>query len=134
MMTNFTPGLKRFGKSTLSIAVILKIATSLTGCATTEVVTVGENPSHVDAGPKVFEVQGFVQGVKSDGTLILVRHETIEGYMPSMTMPFFVKDPKEVVDLEEGHAIRFIFTINGRQSYISNIVKIEPGNIHLPSP
>lgn len=118
----------------MTAAATLAIAAGLIGCATTEVVTVGENPTQDDAGPKVFEVQGFVQGVKSDGTLILVRHETIEGYMPSMTMPFFVKDPKEVMELEEGHAIRFIFTINGRQSYISNIVKIESGDVHISSP
>ncbi len=133
-MTNFTPGLERIGKFTLTVAATLVVAAGLIGCATTGAVAVGEKSAEVNVGPRVFHVRGFVQGVKSDGTLILVRHETIEGYMPSMTMPFFVRDPQEVMDLREGEAIRFVYTINGRESYISNVVRIEPGDIHLPSP
>ena len=133
-MTNFTPGLERIGKFTLTVAATLAVAAGLIGCTTTGAVSGGENSAQVNVGPRVFHVRGFVQGVKSDGTLILVRHETIEGYMPSMTMPFFVKDLQEVMDLQEGEAIRFDYTINGRESYISNVVKIEPGDIHLPSP
>lgn len=133
-MTNFTPGFKRLGKLALTVAATLAVAAGLIGCATAGEVAGGKNSAEVNTGPKVFEVQGFVQGVKSDGTLILVKHETIEGYMPSMTMPFFVRDPQEVMDLREGEAIRFVYTINGRESYISNVVKIEPGDIHLPSP
>ncbi len=134
MMTNFTPGLEKPGKFALTVAATVAVAAGLIGCATAGTVAGGENSAEVNVGPKVFQVRGFVQGVKSDGTLILVRHETIEGYMPSMTMPFFVKDPQEVMDLREGEAISFVYTINGRESYISNVVKIEPGDIHLPSP
>ena len=134
LITNFTAEYKRIGIFALKTAAIVAVAAGMTGCFTTGTGAGGENTVEVDAGPRVFHVRGFVQGVKSDGTLILVRHETIEGYMPSMTMPFFVKDPQEVMDLREGEAIRFEYTINGRDSYISNVVKIEPGDIHLPSP
>jgi len=74
---------------------------------------------------QVFQVRGVVQGVQSDGAMIMVAHEEIPGYMMAMTMPFFVKNPVEVLGIEKGQKIQFELVIDGNNAAIRNVRRLE---------
>ena len=61
-----------------------------------------------------------------------IEHEDIPGFMPSMTMPFEVRDEKEIADLKIGDAIAFRLNVTQRDSWIDRVEKIDSGR--SPSP
>ena len=54
--------------------------------------------------------------------------------MPSMMMPFEVRDEKEIASLKLGDAISFRLNVTQRDSWIDRIQKIDAGQLHLPAP
>lgn len=80
---------------------------------------------------KKFTLRGIVKGKKKDGSMIMIQHETIPGFMMSMTMPFFVKDPQEVMTLAEGDGIECDYYVNGNESHISKVKRIDPSTVHV---
>src|ERR1035438_813037 len=54
-----------------------------------------------------FTAKGTVMELKPDGRTVVIRHEAISNYMAAMTMPFKVKDPKELAGLRRGDEISF---------------------------
>ena len=54
--------------------------------------------------------------------------------MPSMTMPFEVRDDKEIANLKIGDAISFRLNVAQRDSWIDRIQEIDAGQLHLPTP
>jgi len=73
--------------------------------------------------PRSFLVKGVVTQVKADSKTIVVRHEAISNYMDAMTMPFKVKEPKELVGLQTGDEISFRLLVTSKESWIEGIVK-----------
>ena len=58
-----------------------------------------------------YTLQGQVLSVTADQQQATIKHEDIKGFMPAMTMPYKVKDAKELEgvaagDLINGHAGR----------------------------
>lgn len=66
---------------------------------------------------RVFNVTGVVASGLQNGT-IRIAHEDIPGFMPAMTMPFYVSDPAEAAALQPGDVVEFKFTV-GEQSRAS---------------
>lgn len=61
------------------------------------------------AEEQVFEVKGVVRGPVVEGT-VLIEHEEIDGFMPAMTMPFYLgeNEPKTRIDFGDTVSFRFV--------------------------
>lgn len=55
---------------------------------------------------KFFTVRGVVKALQPTDRIAVVQHETIPGFMESMTMEFPVKNPEEFAKLQVGQQIR----------------------------
>ena len=81
-----------------------------------------------------YEVRGIVrQPLNTEGEIV-VEHEDVPGLMPSMTMPFKVRDAAEAKDLKPGDGISFTLSVGGSSAFISQIRKIDPASVKLPTP
>lgn len=60
-------------------------------------------------GPREFRVRGVVRGDYQDG-MITIEHEAIPGFMPAMTMPFYVS-AEEGRALQPGMRVEFRFIV-----------------------
>jgi protein SCO1/2 len=106
------------------ITALLWLASAIVGCHRTERPS-GDTPRH-------YEARGIVRGLAPDRRTIDVEHEDIRGFMPSMTMPLAVRDPKEIVDLKIGDAILFRLNVTDEDVWIDNVRKIAADQVHLP--
>src|SRR6267378_4321680 len=84
----------------------------------------GEAVTPPNTHQKIFEVKGVVISVKPKEKSIEIKHEEIPGYMPAMTMPFDVKDTKELAGLAEGDSISFRMLVTDTEGWIDQIRKI----------
>jgi protein SCO1/2 len=64
------------------------------------------------ASDRVYTVRGIVRAPFQDGT-ISIQHEEIPGFMPAMTMPFYV-DATEAKQLSAGDRVEFEFHVGER--------------------
>ncbi len=87
-----------------------------------------------EKAPYRYEVRGLVRGLPPDHKTIDVEHEDIPGFMPSMTMPFEVRDGKEIANLKLGNAISFRLNVTQGDSWIDHVRKIDSALLHLPAP
>ena len=81
-----------------------------------------------------YEARGIVRGFSPDHRTINVEHEDIRGFMPSMTMPFSVRDPRDIARLNIGDAISFRLTVTDQDSWIDQMKRIAGEEVRLPTP
>jgi protein SCO1/2 len=112
--------------SSLSAAVTLCALLVLVACNRSAQTDNANSSRHYDA-------RGIVRGFAPDRRTIDVEHEDIRGFMPSMTMPFSVQNPKQIAGFEIGDAISFRLTVTDSDSWIDQIRKIDIGEVHLPA-
>jgi len=72
-----------------------------------------------------YEAVGVIVGVKSDGRVLVVDHEKIEGFMDAMQMPFELDDAKLGAGLKKGDTVRFTVSEKAGGWPITKIKKIE---------
>ena len=58
--------------------------------------------------------------------MIKIEHEEIPNYMPSMTMPFNIKNKAQVEGIKIGDKISFKFNVGKSYSWIDEIVILNP--------
>ena len=102
---------------------LLSVALALGGCSRSQ-------PD--DPNARAYEVRGIVRAFAPDRSTIDVQHEDIPGFMPSMTMPFTVKEQKEIAGLGIGDAISFRMTVTDKDLFIDRVKKIGVGDVRLP--
>ncbi|MEN9546620.1 MAG: hypothetical protein RLZZ356_1352 [Verrucomicrobiota bacterium] len=96
------------------------IAFGLIGCKQ-------EPPAPVAAGaspeetPREYSVRGVVRRVEPERRSVVVKHDEIPGFMPAMTMPFDVKEPKELQGLKPGDRITFRMLVTTNDGWIDHI-------------
>lgn len=56
---------------------------------------------------QTWTVQGVVRAVIPEINVLVITHEELQGFMPSMTMGFRVQDSRLYQNIEVGDAIRF---------------------------
>ena len=56
---------------------------------------------------QVFTGQGVVRGLLPELNVVILTHEDIAGFMPSMTMGFQIQDPQRLVAAQVGDLVRF---------------------------
>jgi protein SCO1/2 len=104
-------------------ALIVCLALALPGC---------ERSTNRGEAAQHYETRGIVRGFSPDRRTIEIEHENIPGFMPSMTMPFSVRDQKEIVDLRTGDAISFRMTVTEKDFWIDRVHKINRNAVQLP--
>ena len=83
-----------------------------------------ESSSVTTTNEQTFQVKGVVQELKPDGKTVVIRHEEIPGYMPAMTMPFEVRNPKELLGLKPGDVISFRMVVTAKEGWIEQVTKL----------
>jgi protein SCO1/2 len=81
---------------------------------------------------RLYPLQGQVQSIDAPRKLVILKHEEIKGFMPGMTMPYEVEDPKVLDTLAPGDLIDSTLMVFGGGARIKNIKKV--GSAPLPSP
>lgn len=104
-------------KPYLIFALILPV---VFGCGSPDPVAGGEQ-----GGTQVFEVTGRITSIPADRETMVIAHEEISGFMPAMTMPFYLLDASTAEGLEPGDAIRFRYVVEERRSWIEEIERID---------
>jgi protein SCO1/2 len=74
------------------------------------------------ATEKHYDLKGKVVTVEKDTHLVNVAHEDIKDYMPTMTMPFSVKDDWVFEVLVPGDHISATLVVDGTQSWLEDVV------------
>jgi protein SCO1/2 len=80
---------------------------------------------------QMFFVKGVVKELKPDGKTVIIDHETIPNYMEKMTMPFDVKDPKELAGLSTNDQVHFRLVVTPDDGWIDQVTKV---GFVLPAP
>jgi len=75
---------------------------------------------------QIFRVKGVVISVKPKEKSIEIKHEEVPGYMPAMTMPFDVRDTKELAGIQAGDAVSFRLLVTDTEGWIDQIRKLIP--------
>src|SRR5215467_5148664 len=96
---------------------------SLTGLLVWARVHGGQLPKGNGGGTNAvaFLARGVVRELKADGKTIVIEHEAISNYMAAMTMPFKVKDSKELADIRFGDQVSFRLQVTETESWIDRI-------------
>lgn len=87
--------------------------------------------SSSSSGPaKTYTMQGQVLSVAPERKEAVVRHEEIPGFMEAMTMPYYVRDVKEIEGLAPGDLITSTLVVeNEGAAYLKEVKKV--GNAPL---
>jgi protein SCO1/2 len=101
------------------------VALALLGC---------ERSANSDKGAEHYDTRGVVRGFSPDRSTIEIQHEDIPGFMPSMTMPFVARDPKEISNLKTGDAISFRMVVTQKDFWIENVQKIRRDEVRVAEP
>jgi protein SCO1/2 len=107
------------------VMLILCLALPLLGCG---------RAVNKDGSQEHYATRGVVRGLSPDGSTIEIQHENIAGFMPSMTMPFVVRDPKEITNLRIGDAISFRMTVTQKDFWIDNVKKVRREDVDVSEP
>ncbi len=105
----------------------------LTACVILALLGCGRSTNSDEKGDH-YDTRGIVRGFSPDRSAIEIQHENIPGFMPSMTMPFVARDPKEVADLKTGAAISFRMTVTQKDFWIDNVKKIRRDLVNVAEP
>ena len=79
------------------------------------------------AAPQTFQVRGVVKEVRAADREVVIKHEEIPGYMAAMTMPFDVKDVKELDGLAPGDTVSFRMNVTATDGWIDQIKVLDKG-------
>src|SRR5450432_3913852 len=71
----------------------------------------------------MFDAKGVIEGIKPGDRLVVIKHEAVSNYMGAMTMPFKVKDEKELAGLQSGDEISFQLHVTGTESWVGQFKK-----------
>lgn len=92
------------------------------------------HPAAAAAGRQVFQVRGVLKEVQDEGRTAVIKHEEIHGYMAAMTMPFDVRDPRELAGVVPGDTLAFRLTVTATDGWIDDIRVVQRGRPADPKP
>jgi protein SCO1/2 len=73
---------------------------------------------------KSYNTRGLVRSIADDRHTALIRHETIPGYMPAMTMELNIRDTNELTGIIAGDNITFRLTATDETHWVDQIQKV----------
>jgi len=71
--------------------------------------------------PRKYEVRGQILGINPERQEVLVNHEDIPGFMPAMTMPYKVQDPKLLEGKQPGDLVTATLVVEEVNAYLSTL-------------
>ena len=71
-----------------------------------------------------YTLQGQVLSVQPDQKQAVIRHEDIKGFMPAMTMPYYVEDSKEYEGVDAGDLITATLVVEPTKAYLQHVKKV----------
>jgi protein SCO1/2 len=105
----------------------------LCGCMALALLGCGRS-TNSEEGADHYDTRGVVRGFSPDRSTIEIQHENIPGFMPSMTMPFVARNPKQIADLKTGDAISFRMAVTKKDFWIENVKKIRREEVDVVEP
>src|SRR5438093_5151683 len=81
---------------------------------------------------RTFTLQGQVLSLEPARKTLTVKHEEIKGFMPAMTMPYEVRDPKLLEGLAAGDLINATLVVVSNGAYLSTIRKVGQAPLEKP--
>ena len=102
----------------------------LAGCVALALLSCGRS-TNSDERADHYDTRGVVRGFSPDRSTIEIQHENIPDFMPSMTMPFVTRDPKQIADLRTGDAISFRMAVTKKDFWIENVKKIRREDVNV---
>ena len=91
-------------------------------------------PEPTDSSARYYQVRGIVRGFAPDRSTVSIEHEDIPGFMPSMTMPFTIKDQKDIAGLKIGDGISFRMGVTDKDLFLDHARKIPASEVHVAAP
>src|SRR5690606_6808742 len=58
---------------------------------------------------ETWQARGIIKRLEPERGTITIHHEDVPGYMPSMTMPFWVESPSQLEGIAVGDTVEFRF-------------------------
>lgn len=81
-----------------------------------------------------YSARGVIRELPATGSRLLIEHDEIPGYMPRMTMPLDVSDPRELRELRVGDTITFQLAVTADSHWIHTLRRAAPAALPaLPS-
>jgi protein SCO1/2 len=71
-----------------------------------------------------YTLQGQILSVAADRMEASIKHEDIKGFMPGMTMPYKVRDTRELADLKSGDLITSTLVVISNDAYLKGVKKV----------
>jgi protein SCO1/2 len=71
-----------------------------------------------------YYVKGMLKSIKPNGHTAEIAHEEIPNFMPKMTMPLDVADPKELKGLAPGDQLHFRMVVTPDELWIDQVTKV----------
>ena len=105
----------------------------LAGCVALALLSCGRS-TNSDERADHYDTRGVVRGFSPDRSTIEIQHENIPDFMPSMTMPFVTRDPKQIAELRTGDAISFRMAVTKKDFWIENVKKIRREDVNVAEP
>lgn len=81
-----------------------------------------------------FTLQGQVTAIAPDRHEATIKHEEIQGFMPAMTMPYHVNDPKLLAGVAPGDLITATLVVLPNDAYLSTLKKVGTAPLEKPAP
>lgn len=78
------------------------------------------------------QIRGVVRDLEPADSTLIIEHEDVPGFMPSMTMPFTVRDPAAMEGVEVGDALSFEFVVRDEGSWIRDLQPVDAADLVLP--
>ena len=73
------------------------------------------------AAPRHYAATGLILGIDRPGNKVTISHQNIAGLMDAMAMPFAVKMPKLLEDLQPGDSVAFTLCVERRESWVEDL-------------
>jgi protein SCO1/2 len=71
--------------------------------------------------PRQFELRGQILALDPGRAEVTIRHQDIRGFMPGMTMPFEVRDPRLLEGRQAGDLITATLVVEDTRAYLTTI-------------
>ena len=84
------------------------------------------------AGTQIYSVTGVVKELKPEDKRVVIQHEEIPNYMKAMTMPFDVRDAKELAGLKPGDQVSFRMLVTEKDGWIDQLKRLGFTNLVEP--
>jgi len=82
---------------------------------------------------RLYPLQGQVLSIDAPRKLVMLKHEEIKGFMPAMTMPYEVEDPKVLDTLAPGDLIDSTLVVFSAGVRIRNVKKVGTAPLEKPA-